>query len=259
MLFSSLLLAAVATWIPVDPHNAIVIDSTRGRIVVALEPRLAPHAVARVKQLARMHVYDGLKMWRVLDTPAEAFIQTGDPGNVDGGRSSLPDLKAEFTANLSLGDVEFVREGLDPEGVLDFVPVATQVVDPHASTVRGWGAYCSGTVGMGREKSVDSANAEIFLMRGTTRWFDHDYTVVGRVLSGMRAVRSAAVGVPPAHPDVMTKVRVLSDLPAADRPLLEYLNPRSSAFAALVAQTRARRGADFSVCDLALPVRLAPL
>ena len=60
-----------------------------------------------------MHVYDGLLMWRVLDTPAEAFIQTGDPGNVDSGRSSLPDLKAEFTAMLPVNEiVSFVREAI---------------------------------------------------------------------------------------------------------------------------------------------------
>jgi peptidylprolyl isomerase len=245
-----------SVWTPIDPQNAIVIDSTKGRIVVALEPRLAPHAVKRVKRLARMHVYDGLLMWRVLDTPAEAFIQTGDPGNVDSGRSSLPDLKAEFTATLPVNDITFVRKGSDPEGFFGGVPVNTQIVARGASKVRAWGAYCPGTVGMGRDVGLNTANAEIFLMRGTTRWFDHDYTAIGRVVMGMGAVRAAAVGVPPKHPDAMRTVRVLADLPAAQRPRIELMNARSKEFAAIVERTRRAHGADFSVCDVMLPVRV---
>lgn len=256
MVLPFLLAALTGAWSPVDPQNAIVIDSTKGRIVVALEPRLAPRAVARVKRLARMHVYDGLLMWRVLDTPAEAFIQTGDPGNVDSGRSSLPDLKPEFTATLPVAEIAFARTGLDPEGFFGGMPVATQVVAPGASTVRAWGAYCPGTVGMGRDVGLDTANAEIFLMRGTTRWFDHDYTAFGHVIMGMGAVRAVAVGVPPKHPDAMRTVRVLADLPAAQQPHIEIMNTRSSAFAHIVDVTRRTRGANFSVCDVSVPVRV---
>jgi peptidylprolyl isomerase len=258
LLFSFLFAAVTGVWTPVDPQNAIVIDSTRGRIVVALQPRLAPYAVARVKRLARMHVYDGLLMWRVLDTPAEAFIQTGDPGNVDSGRSSLPDLKAEFTSMLPVNDVTFVRKGSDPEGFFQGMPVNTQIVAPHASTVRAWGAYCPGTVGMGRSAGLDTANAEIFLMRGTTRWFDHDYTAIGRVVMGMDVVRAAAVGVPPKHPDAMRTVRVLSDLPASQQPRIETMNTESSEFAKLVESERRAKGADFSVCDVTVPSRVIP-
>ncbi len=241
---------------PVDPQNAIVIDSTKGRIVVALEPRLAPNAVERVKRLARTHVYDGLLMWRVLDTPAEAFIQTGDPGNVDSGRSALPDLKPEFTTELPVNEIAFVRMGRDPEGFFRGMPVNTQIGAPNASTVRAWGAYCSGTVGMGRDVGLDTANAEIFLMRGTTRWFDHDYTAIGHVVIGMDVIRSVAVGVPPKHPDKMRTVRVLADLPPAQQPHVEIMNTQSGEFAKIVDRARRVASADFSVCDVAVPVRV---
>lgn len=256
MFFPLLFAALTSAWLPLDPQNAIIIDSTKGRIVVALEPRLAPNAVARVKRLARMHVYDGLLMWRVLDTPAEAFIQTGDPGNVDSGRSSLPDLKAEFTAKLPAGEIAFARTGLDPEGFFDSMPVATQIVAPNASTVRAWGAYCPGTVGMGRAAGLDTANAEIFLMRGTTRWFDHDYTAIGHVVMGLNVIGSVAVGVPPKHPDAMRTVRVLADLPANQQPHIEIMNTKSNAFGLIVDQARREHGANFSVCDVAVPVRV---
>ncbi|MDE2483328.1 MAG: peptidylprolyl isomerase [bacterium] len=251
--FALLLGALTAAWLPVNPHNALVVDTTRGRMIVALEPRLAPKAVARVKRLARMHVYDGLLMWRVLDRPGFAFVQTGDPHNHDGDRSSLPDLPAEFYASLPASDVHLVRGGREPEGFLGGVPVGVLAT---SGTTRVWGAYCDGVMGMGRERDVDTANAEIFFMRGTTRFFDHDYTVVGRILVGLGALRAAAVGVPPKHPDRLLRVRVLADLPAAERPRVEVLDPRSQAFATLVAAARAKYGADFSVCDVAPPVRV---
>ncbi len=241
---------------PVDPQNAIVIDSTKGRITVALEPDLAPNAVARVKRLARMHVYDGLLMWRVLDTPAEAFIQTGDPGNVDSGRSSLPDLKAEFTATLPVAEIAFARMGTDPEGFFRGMPVATQIVAANVWTVRAWGAYCPGTVGMGRDVGLNTANAELFLMRGTTRWFDHDYTAIGHVVAGMNVVRSIAAGVPPKHPDAMRTVRVLADLPDSQQPHIEIMNTRSAAFAKIIDDARRAHGANFSICDVSVPVRV---
>lgn len=259
MLLATLLLAAATGgWVPVDPENALVIDSTKGRVVVQLEPTLAPLAVERVKQLARMHVYDGLLMWRVLDTPAEAFIQTGDPGNVDVGRSSLPDIKSSFTAQLPVAQITFAKTGLEPEGFYRGIPVGTQIVAEDATTVRAWGAYCPGTVGMGRDTNPDTENAEIFLMRGTTRWFDHDYTAIGRVVAGFDAVLAAAVGVPPAHPDVMKRVSVLADLPVASRPRVEVMDTQSDEFRALIDSARSMRGSDFSVCDVDVPVRVSP-
>jgi peptidylprolyl isomerase len=244
---------AAPAWRPVDPADTLVIDTTKGRMIVQLEPQLAPNAVERVKRLARMHVYDGLLMWRVVDAPGFNFVQTGDPHNHDGDRSALPDLRAEFSAKISADHIRFVRYGLAPEGFLGVVPVAASYA---SGTPRVWGAYCDGVMGMGRERDVDSANAEIFFMRGTTRDFDHDYTVVGRIIVGLDVIRAAAVGVPPAHPDRMLHVRVLGDLPVNERPSVEVLDTRSAEFDRLVDSARRARGADFSVCDISVPARV---
>lgn len=164
-----LLSAVTSAWHPIDPQNALVVDTSKGRAVVALDPRLAPKAVARVKQLARMHVYDGLLMWRVVDSPGFNFIQTGDPRNHDGDRSALPDLRAEFSAKIPASQIRFVRSGSEAEGFLGVLPVGASSTTGTPVT---WGAYCDGVMGMGRERDVDTANAEIFFMRGTTRYFD---------------------------------------------------------------------------------------
>jgi cyclophilin family peptidyl-prolyl cis-trans isomerase len=255
-LAASLILGVVlSAWRPIDPTDALVVDTTKGRIIVELEPRLAPHAVERVKRLARMRVYDGLLMWRVVDKPGFNFVQTGDPQNHDGDRSALPDLHAEFSADIPASQIRFVRGGLAPEGFLGVMPVGASYA---GGTPRVWGAYCDGVMGMGRERDVDSANAEIFFMRGTTRNFDHDYTVVGRILVGLDVIRAAAVGVPPKRPDRMLRVRVLSDLPSSERPFIEVLDTRSAEFDRLVAAARRAHGADFSVCDVSVPVRTHP-
>ncbi|MGB6985719.1 MAG: peptidylprolyl isomerase [Candidatus Aquilonibacter sp.] len=252
-LAAALILGVVmSAWRPIDPANALLVDTTKGRIIVELEPRLAPRAVERVKRLARMHVYDGLLMWRVVDKPGFNFVQTGDPRNHDGDRSPLPDLRAEFSADIPASQIRFVRGGLAPEGFLGVVPVGASYASGEP---RVWGAYCDGVVGMGRERDVDSANAEIFFMRGTTRNFDHDYTVAGRILVGLDVIQAAAVGVPPKRPDRMLRVRVLSDLPSSERPSIEVLDTHSAQFDQLVVAARGAHGADFSVCDISVPVR----
>jgi peptidylprolyl isomerase len=108
---------------------------------------------------------------------------------------------------------------------------------------------------MGRQADPGTANSEIFLMRAPARRLDHEYAVWGRVVQGLGVVRAVNVGEPPAHPDRMVRVRVAADLPAADRPKLEVLNERGSAFRKLVAQVRQKRGAAFSVCDVPTPMR----
>ena len=85
---------APADWRTVPADNLLVIDTTKGRILVEIRPEFAPLAAERVKLLTREKLYDGLAFHRVIDW---FMAQTGDPGNVDGGKSSHPDIKGEFT------------------------------------------------------------------------------------------------------------------------------------------------------------------
>lgn len=78
-----------------DKQNAIVIDTTKGRIVIKLRPDLAPQHAERIKQLARDGYYNNVPFHRVIDG---FMAQTGDGKNFDGtGGSKYPNLKAEFT------------------------------------------------------------------------------------------------------------------------------------------------------------------
>jgi len=89
--------SAIAQPLPanLDKQNAIVIDTSKGRIVFKLRTDLAPKHAERIKQLAREGYYNNVPFHRVI----EGFMaQTGDGKNFNGtGGSKHPNLAAEFS------------------------------------------------------------------------------------------------------------------------------------------------------------------
>ena len=89
---------AIAQPLPanLDRPNAIVIDTTKGRVVFKLRADLAPKHAERIKQLARDGYYNNVPFHRVI----EGFMaQTGDGKNFNGtGGSKYPNLPAEFSS-----------------------------------------------------------------------------------------------------------------------------------------------------------------
>ncbi len=245
-------------WRALDPQNTLVIDTSKGRVVVELVPEAAPEHVARVKLLARRGFYDGLVFFRVIDWFMD---QTGDPKNTGEGGSDEPNLKAEFSFRRS-ADTPFVEASAPMGAQTGFVrslPVISQTSALMGLTgdmkVAAWGTYCPGVVGMARDDDPDSANSQFFLMRQAYPSLDKRYTAFGRVVTGLDVVRAIKTGEPVTDPDRMIRVRVMADMPVADQPKIQLIDPRGPAFHKLVAEVRHRRGADFSVCDIDLPVR----
>lgn len=93
------------------------------------------------------------------------MAQGGDPKGTGEGGSELPDLKAEFTP------IPFLR----------------------------------GTVGAARAEGLDTANSQFFIMFAPNSSLDNNYTVVGRVVSGMDVVDKIAPGEPPSEPTKIVK------------------------------------------------------
>lgn len=77
-----------------DPENTIVMETSKGKVVIELMPDLAPNHVSRVKELSRENFYDGVVFHRVIDG---FMAQTGDPTGTGMGGSEKPDLEAEFS------------------------------------------------------------------------------------------------------------------------------------------------------------------
>jgi len=78
-----------------DPENTLIIETTKGRVVIEMRPDLAPNHVAHIKKLAREGFYDGIVFHRVIDG---FMAQTGCPRGTGTGGSDYPNLKAEFNA-----------------------------------------------------------------------------------------------------------------------------------------------------------------
>ena len=77
-----------------DPENTLLIETTKGPVVIEMRPDLAPNHVAHIKKLAREGLYDGVVFHRVIPG---FMAQGGDPTGTGTSGSKLPDLKAEFS------------------------------------------------------------------------------------------------------------------------------------------------------------------
>jgi cyclophilin family peptidyl-prolyl cis-trans isomerase len=164
-----------------DPENTLVIETTKGKVVIAMKPEVAPGHVAHIKTLAREGAYDGVVFHRVI----EGFMaQTGDvkfgntnlpefnPARAGTGGSKYPNLKAEFNN------------------------------EPH---VRG-------TASMARAQDPNSANSQFFICFGDAGFLKKQYTVWGQVIEGMENVDQIKRGEPVINPDHMISVKVAADI-----------------------------------------------
>jgi len=257
-----------ADWRTPDPENVLVIDTNKGRIIAELAPWAAPAHVERVRGLVRRGFYDGLTFFRVID---DFMAQTGDPRNDGtGGDETQADLNAEFSFRRgrdlgfttmgriapsleipSMTEVGFVG-GFAVRGAPDM-----QMMAAADGKVPGWPLFCAGVLGMARATPPNSANSQFFLMRQTYPMLDTQYTAFGRVLSGLDVVRAIKTGEPVAAPqDAMTRVRVLADIPAGERPRVQVLNTASPSFKAIVAAAVASGKGPSDACDIDVPAKI---
>ena len=99
------------------------------------------------------------------------MAQGGDPTGTGTSGSHLPNLKAEFS------DAPHVR----------------------------------GAVSMARTSDPHTANSQFFIVFDDASFLDNQYTVWGKVTSGMEFVDKIKKGEPPSNPDKMIKVQVAAD------------------------------------------------
>ena len=138
-------------------ENIMIMKLKDGDVVIELFDKIAPNHVARFKKLAQEKKYDGVVFHRVIK---DFMAQTGDVqfGNSNmptydiaragTGGSEYPDLKAEFSNT------------------------------PHER----------GTLSMARSSDPNSANSQFFICFQSTPHLDRQYTVFGKVLSGMEFI-----------------------------------------------------------------------
>jgi len=251
---------AEADWRTPNAEDVLVIDTNKGRIIVEMVPEIAPAHVARVRELTREKLYDGLRFFRVV---ADFMAQTGDPENTGTGGSTKPDMAGEFLFRRG-ADLPFnlaVDQQVAEVGFIKSVPVMSQGMMLAALTrdqkVSAWTLFCQGVAGMARGTDPNSANSQFYLMRAPYPSLERNYTGWGRVISGQDVVNAIKVGEPVADPqDRMERVRVLADLPEAERPKVRVIDPAGPWFQGEVARARAIGGDNFSACDVNIPVEV---
>ena len=114
VLVAALVLAAPAHVEPVfaqsDSQNTLILETTKGNVVIRLRNDVAPQHAERLKQLARDGFYDKAPFHRVIP---DFMAQTGDGDRGDGrGKSKYPDLKQEFSkVQFRRGVVGMARGG----------------------------------------------------------------------------------------------------------------------------------------------------
>jgi peptidylprolyl isomerase len=250
-----------------DPQDLLVIETSRGRVLVELNDVAAPNTAARIRQLARQGVYDGRAFFRVIDNFMD---QTGDPMDSGVGTSSLPNLQPEFSFKRgpSTPFKLAYRAGADESGFVGSLPVISQPMDLGLltvdHTVQAWGAYCPGVLGMARSDDPASGNSQFFFMRTNATAPDHanhtlerQYTAFGRVIAGQDVIDAIKTGEPvAAPPDKMLSVKVVADLPEATRPKVRVVDAGSGWAQAYIARKRAEDSIDFTVCSISLPVEV---
>ena len=163
-----------------DPENTILIELKDGTVAIQLLSDVAPAHCERMKELARAGEYDNVVFHRVIDG---FMAQTGDVEHGDfedgfnlrragTGGSKHPNVPAEFSKI------------------------------PHDR----------GTIGAARSQDPNSANSQFFINFSDNAFLNGQYTVYGRVLSGMEHVDAIARGEPPMNPDRMISVKVAADV-----------------------------------------------
>ncbi len=94
-----------------DPENTLVMETTKGTVVIEMRPDLAPNHVAHIKKLVREKFYDGIVFHRVIDG---FMAQTGCPQGTGTGGSQYPDLKQEFNAEPHVRGTVSMARAMNP-------------------------------------------------------------------------------------------------------------------------------------------------
>ena len=126
----------------------VVITTKFGKIKIRLLPQLAPGHVENFLKLAESGFYDGTLFHRIIPG---FMIQGGDPNTKGRDKASYGQGGPGYNIKAEFSDWPHLR----------------------------------GVVSMARAQDPDSAGSQFFIVTKTSRFLDKQYTIFGRVISGM--------------------------------------------------------------------------
>lgn len=154
----------------------VIVKTDKGAFEMVFYPDKAPNTVASFLELVKAKFYDGLRIHRVEPT---FVVQAGDP----------------VTKRLSAAEVAGIVQRQKSMTPLEEDP---QLGNGSA----GWSQKAEfndikhdrGVVAMARAGDPDSAGSQFYITLGPAHQLDGQYTVFGRVVSGMSVVDRLRVG-----------------------------------------------------------------
>jgi peptidylprolyl isomerase len=260
--------SAAADWQEIAAEDLLVMDlGDNSRIVIQLAPQFAPVHVSNIRAFARGGWWNASTIYRVQDNYVVQWGNGEAEVPLPAGVQRTPPAEYEQPAQQS-----GVRWHDSPDayaqrvGFIGGWPVAT-------GDGSQWLVHCYATVGVGRDLAPDTGTGgELYAVIGhAPRHLDRNIANVGRVIEGMGALAARPRGTGNLgfyqvergeRPIPITRIRVASDMPAAERPRFEMMRTESEAFGRYLIG-RANRGGTFfnrpaggvDICNAPVPVR----
>ncbi|MGQ9476073.1 MAG: peptidylprolyl isomerase [Actinomycetota bacterium] len=150
--------------------SRLVLETSKGEIVIGLFGNDAPMTVQHVTDLVRRGFYDGLRWYRVEDF----VVQTG---------SHYHSLRAEH------GEAEPDQAALE-EAIARDGEVGKVVDEIGLSNLRGMVGMFKPSDPETKLPKPDSATTDFYILKRDATHLDADYTVFGKVIKGMEVVDS---------------------------------------------------------------------
>ncbi len=263
--------APAAAWRAIPADDLLVMDlKNGGRIVIQLAPDFAPVHVANIRALARGQWWDGAAIYRVQDNYVAQWGQGEAERPFPTGVIAKP--PAEYWRPLRGLPVR-------PLGFADpYAPAAGYALGwPIAYSPRTGTAnltHCYGYVGVGRDLAPDTGSGgELYAIIGHgPRQLDRNIALVGRVLEGIERLSSLPRGTGDLgfytdrkEDTPVARIRVASQMPAAERPSFQYMDTGSAIFASYLRLRANRKDAFYErpsggvdLCNAPVPVRKTP-
>jgi peptidylprolyl isomerase len=268
---SAVIAASIAAdWEPIPDDNLMVMElGDGGRVVIQLAPEFAPVHIANMRAFARAGWWNDATIYRVQDNYVAQW------GNGD-AQVPLP----QGVVRTPPAEYERALQGLAvrPQPYPDaYAPLVGHgggwPIAYDDRTNLAWLPHCYATVGVGRDLAPDTGTGgELYAVIGhAPRHLDRNIANVGRVIEGMTYLSARPRGTgnlgfyqvdKGERPIPITRIRIASDIPEAERPRFETMRSDTQAFASYMTG-RANRGGTFfnrpaggvDICNAPVPVR----
>lgn len=260
--------APAAAWTAVPDDDVMVIDFASGRrTIIWLAPEFAPVHVANIRRIARAGWWSDATVYRVQDNYVAQWGDATEHKPPAAGIDLHPSAEYDWPAAAHPITHNPWRDAY--ARVTGYTATGWAVAGDGR---RQWLPHCYAMVGVARDLAPDTGTGgDLYTVIGhAPRHLDRNIAVVGRIVEGMDAMSAlprgtggglglyedAAMRVP------IRRVTIASDLPAAERPRLEYLRPDTAVFPRYL-EARANRQPPFftvpagaaDLCNLPVPVR----